>query len=334
MNTPQGKGIYIWKSANCSKEIADVVQQCVLLGLKWVAIKIGDAASTRYASFKDMPAAVAAFRAAGMSVWGWHYIYGAVYFDRNGQPQHGGASPEQEAGFAVSEVKRLGLDGYIIDAEKEYKVLAPRPRAERFMAGIKNIGCPVGLSSYRFPRLHPELPWTTFLAGTDIHMPQVYWQPGGAVSELDRSIQELTALKVLPFVPAGRAYIGDGHPNPTPAEITAFMMRSQERNCVGVFFWALDYLNLHAGGQERAKAIAQYTWSDSTTPPAPPTQARGVRVTASVLNVRVGPGVEYRDTGDLTRGAEFDVLETSGSWAQIGRNAWVAVGPGLSEYIP
>lgn len=333
-----GKGIFIWKAKNSADgSVEEIVQACLMLGLRWAALKIGDAASIEYASFADMRQAVTAFKAAGISVWGWHYVYGGVWIGKDGVVHVGGPSPVQEADFAKRWVQALGLDGYIIDAEREWKISQQAKRATKFINALTGIGCPVALSSYRFPSLHREFPWEKFLAGCDLHMPQVYWGPGRAVIDLDRSIQELSARRMLPVVPTGRAYIGNGYPEPGPGkdELDAFLNRAVERGCPGASFWALDFLYLHNGGQERSQAIADFKWGEQ--PPAPertqpPAVLGKIRVTAQALNVRLAPSIQGRDVGDLVRGTEMYVFGEYEGWAMIGDGAWISTGAGLAEW--
>lgn len=334
MNTPTGKGIFIWKSKYCETgELDDIVQACSSLGLKWVALKMGDGANSGYASFVDMAAAAAAFKAAGMAVWGWHYVRGGIWIDKNETVHTDAASPEDEAIFAKEKCGRLGLDGYIIDAEREYKVgTDTKARARRFMAALMGINVPIALCSYRFPNLHPELPWRDFLDGCDLHMPQVYWQPGGATSELVKSMQQLMALRSLPAVPVGRAYIGDGHPDPKPEELTAFMDKAQWLGCPGCSFWALDFLYLHTGGPGRGEAIARYVWD---TTPAPIAETIKMTVLVEAMNVRSGPGTSYAVVGSLKSGMTVEAMDVGGynCWVRIGPGRWAAVSVGGKRYM-
>jgi uncharacterized protein YgiM (DUF1202 family) len=50
------------------------------------------------------------------------------------------------------------------------------------------------------------------------------------------------------------------------------------------------------------------------------------------INVRSGPGAEYADLGDLMTGVIVYVVEKSGDWVRIGKNAWIKTGPGLSTW--
>lgn len=352
-----GKGIFIWKSKHIEGgDLGKIVQACTGMGLSWVALKIGDGIDVRYASFPEaMAEAVGAFRAAGIAVWGWHYVYGGLWLDKSGKVHVGGPSPAQEAAFAVRQVNELGLAGYIIDAESEWKLTAsgvasPGQRAATFMSKLQGIGAPVALCSYRFPSYHPEFPWEAFLAGCELHMPQVYWGPGRAVNDLDRSVQELRKKKLLPIVPLGRAYIGDGYPTPGPSgeELRGFMQRAVERGCPGASFWALDFLYMHAGGEERKAAIGEYEWGSAPEPEPEPVMTAPkvlgkIRVMAYWLNVRAGHSMAAADMGDLKQGSEFYVMDVwppdqgngyqAVEWVMIGAGLWIGVGRNLCEWV-
>jgi hypothetical protein len=51
-----------------------------------------------------------------------------------------------------------------------------------------------------------------------------------------------------------------------------------------------------------------------------------VRVTADVLNVRTGPGVENSLVGGLRKGEVVKVVETQGDWGMIGPQEWIHMG--------
>lgn len=342
---PVGKGIFIWQGKNfAGGSISTTVAACAAMKLKWVALKIGDRNSNTYASYIDMLNAVAAFHQAGIQVWGWHYIYGGIYIDSTGNAVPYGASPTQEAQYAIGETVRLGLDGYIIDAEKQFKLYHQQERATEFMNALDaGITVPVALCSYRFPDVHPEFPWDEFLANgrVTIHMPQVYWGPGNSKTDLLSSMYQLNAIKELPVVPVGRAYIGDGNANPTPEEITLFMQTAVDEQLHGCTFWAMDFLALHAGGSLRQKAITDFVWpDDGSLPPVvvpPPHLPKAIGtavVTAGTLNVRLGPDTTYKVMGTFSTGVEVYVFEKQGDWCRVGENIWIKSGANLSTYKP
>ena len=75
---------------------------------------------------------------------------------------------------------------------------------------------PLGLSSYRYPNYHPELPWKQFLSRVDFNQPQVYWVGAhNAVEQLDLTIKRTRAhemqlgLEPTPIHPLLCAYSDD-----------------------------------------------------------------------------------------------------------------------------
>jgi hypothetical protein len=179
---------------------------------------------------------------------------------------------KSEATVAVSNIQRFKLDGWLIDAEQQYKRKGAATWAETYMTTLRS-GCPdtaLGLCSYRFPSYHPELPWSVFLRRCDFHAPQVYWigahNPG---QQLKTSVTQLRALKDLPVVPVGAAYYDTGFSwQPTVAEINEFNQVAQEElKLRGVSWWEWTE-NGH--GTEFIKefwtAISKHAWGPVVPP--------------------------------------------------------------------
>jgi hypothetical protein len=61
-------------------------------------------------------------------------------------------------------VTELGLQGYIIDAEHEFKQPSGASAARTFMTELRKglPNKPVALCSYRFPSYHPQFPMECF----------------------------------------------------------------------------------------------------------------------------------------------------------------------------
>ena len=164
----QGKGFYIWKIDRCEGGNAKkIARQAKKAGLSHVILKIANGIFRYNYDWKTkhdlVPPVVSALRSKGIDVWGWHYVFGD--------------QPVQEARIAVKRVQELNLDGYVIDAESEYKMNGKKNAAKRFMSELRNglsHSVPIALSSYRYPSLHP-IPWNEFLEKCDYNMPQVYW---------------------------------------------------------------------------------------------------------------------------------------------------------------
>lgn len=262
----QGKGMYIWKLKDCEGgDPAVMAQEAKNAGLSHVLIKILDGpwfynlrpyydknGNLKWAD-DILPPAVAAFKAAGLEVWGWQYVYLS--------------HPELEGQRAVLRVNDLGLDGFAIDAEKECKNQPAKTKT--YVANLKGINAPVALSTYRRPDLHPEIDYKTFLSVCDYNMPQVYWEGAhNAGQQLTRSMAEYAKITKLPMIPTGSAY-KRGNWSATPADLVDFMNTAKSAGLSGVNFWVWNHL--HAKGIPGLwDTIAGFPWGGPTPPPPPP----------------------------------------------------------------
>lgn len=254
----QGKGFMIWQIARCEGGNPQAIATAAkAAGLTHVLIKIADstyAYNIDKTSQKDLvPPVVDALRAKGLKVWGWHYVYGY--------------NPVGEAAIAVQRVKQFALDGYVIDAEAEYKLPGRDAAARSFMnelrKGLPNT--PVALCSYRFPTYHPQLPWKDFLNKCDYNMPQVYWQSAhNPAEQLNRCVREFQALSPFrPIMPTGPVYkVGDWMP--TPSETVEFLNTARSLNLSSANFFEWYYARTIM--KPVWDSIAAYPWSPSSTP--------------------------------------------------------------------
>lgn len=231
----QGKGYYLWKvdrvEGGNPNAIAEVARQA---GLTHVLIKVADGRYNynvdREKNIDLVPPLVAALRARGIQPWGWHYIYGHY--------------PLTEARRAVERVNQLGLDGFIVNAEKEFKFTGMDVAAREYMLevrrGIRNI--PIGLSTYRYPHYHRPFPFEVFLEYSDINMPQVYWvknyNPGEQLLKSLHEYQGLTPWR--PFFPTGAAY-GENGWRATPEQVHEFLEAVRDYDLPGANFWEWYY---------------------------------------------------------------------------------------------
>ena len=327
MRMPKGKGWYIWQA------LADPVAAATLAraaGISHVLFKICDG-TIRYPfagpfPVDPLPVSVATFKAHGIDVWGWGYVYGTY--------------PEREADIAVERALELGVTGFVVNAEAQYKRYPDRHlRARAYMARLRSgLGAdfPLGLSSYRFPSYHPELPWYEFLSSVDFNMPQVYWmQAHNAGAQLKRTVQEFSTMAVKrPIIPTGAAFKEHGW-RAEPLEVLEFLQTAQELCVPGVNFWewSLARRDLPACWD----VIAQFPWG--TTPPEPPPDPElsgtPLRVIASALNVRTGPGVGYPIVGSLHAGDIVEILGVGGidAWVEFEPGRYAAVRIGGKTYM-
>ena len=251
--TLQGKGFYIWQIKRCEAGSATAIANAaVQAGLSHVLIKIADGTSAYNidsASGVDLvPAVKQALKLRNIQVWGWHYVYG---YD-----------PTGEANIAIQRIQQLGLDGYAIDAEAQYKEPGRDAAARTFMTRLRSAlpSFPIALSSYRYPTYHPQLPWQAFLEKCDLNMPQVYWveahNPG---EQLARSLREFQAITPFrPLIPTGSAY-KQGTWAPSPAEIIEFLDTARNLNMSAANFWEWGHTRLYL--PQLWDTVAAYSWS-------------------------------------------------------------------------
>jgi len=147
-------------------------------------------------------------------------IRGLVHF--YGWHWNEGYDPAGEALIACQAIDELGLEAYMMDYEAPLKInlAAQKIIMQEFRQRKPNF--PVGLCSYRYPSAHPQIKWADILPFFDFHAPQVYWQDShNPAFQLQKSYDELMALKNMPFIPVGAAY-SEGGWQPTKDEITEF----------------------------------------------------------------------------------------------------------------
>jgi hypothetical protein len=251
-----GKGWFIWQVSRCERgDPAAIAAKAASTGTTHVLIKIAERSHAygldRFG--RDLVAPVAAtLRARGLQVWGWHYVYGD--------------QPVDEAEVAARRFRQLQLDGYVVNAEAQYKRPGKSVAAQRFMATLR-AGLPVdalvALSSYRYPALHRQFPWRVFLESCDLVMPQVYWeQAHNPAPQLARSIREFSDARLVghvrPIVPTGAAY-GAGNWRATPEDLVQFLNEARRQRLPAANFYSWDYAT-SPGHTELWDAVASYSW--------------------------------------------------------------------------
>ncbi len=256
----QGKGFFIWKVRDCEGgNPAAIANAAQAAGFTHVLIKIADGPYTynvdRNTNQDLVPPVVQALREKNMRVWGWHYVYGN--------------NPIGEANIAIRRLQELGLEGYVIDAEAEYKQPGKANAASAYLTRLRSSlpNLPFALSSYRYPTYHPQLPWKTFLEKVDFNMPQVYWeQAHNPDAQLKRCVREFQALTpVRPVIPTGPAYTVGGW-KPTEADIKSFLDTTRELKLNAVNFFSWD--ECKARVPYIWDTVSAYQWGAAPPPPA------------------------------------------------------------------
>jgi hypothetical protein len=323
-----GLGYYLWKVWLVEDgDPGAIADKAAAAGFTHVLIKIANGIypynTTPANSREYVTPLVAALHARGILAYGWHYVFGE--------------NPAAEAAIAVRRVHETGVDGYVVDAETEYKNRANQARA--FMAALRAglPGFPVALSTFRFPVYHMEFPFAEFLRGCNVNMPQVYWeQSHNAASQLAECKRQYDALYIskgiqpLPFIPTGAAYRWEGW-EPSEADVVAFLEQAKAMGLAGANWW--EWWCTHARVPHLWETIVAHNpWgAPPPPPPPPPPPAASMRamVITETLNLRMGPGIAFAITGRAIRGQYFDVhaiqYDAAGNeWLRISENAWCA----------
>ncbi len=248
----QGKGFFIWKIKDCENgNPQSIAKAAKTAGMTHVLIKIADGAfpyNTVRETKQDLIEPVAdAIKSAGLEVWGWHYVYGEF--------------PVNEANIAIAQMKKFDMDGYVIDAEWEYKEPGKKNAASAYMKILrKNLpNTPIALSSYRFPAYHPQLPWKTFLEYADYNMPQVYWEKAHNPSaQLERTVHEFQAMTPnRPVIPTGPTYRA-GAWIPTQKDTQEFLETAKKLKLAAVNFFSWD--ECRPALENQWQTISNFDW--------------------------------------------------------------------------
>ena len=250
--TLDGKGFYIWRIENCDGGNAQIIaSEAKRADLSHVLIKVANETRTynvdRETNIDLVPPVANALRAQGIQVWGWQYIYGE--------------NPIGEARVAAQRVLELGLDGFVVNAEKEFKESGKDVSARRYMRELRDAlpDTPIGLSTYRFPTIHPQFPYSEFLEKCDINLPQVYWMgASNPEAQLIRSMRDYQNIQpVRPMIPTGFAFSEYGY-EPNPGEPSRFMDTAKELNQTAANFWSWD--SSRSRIPEIWNEIRDYSW--------------------------------------------------------------------------
>lgn len=347
-----GKGMYIWKVRHLAELLGKgqtitptvdlIVEKLLDAGMTHAWIKIAEG-SGRYNIYNGRDYAkelVLAMRKRGLSAWGWQYVYGRY--------------PDYEARAAIQRLQELDLDGFVVDAEVEYKQSGANA-AKRYMVLLRQAfpDLPIGLSSFRFPSFHREFPFDAFLAYCDFNAPQVYWMGAtNAGAQLQRCLNEFkTIVKVQrPVFPTGAAYHERGWQS-TAAQVLDFMQTAKELGLCGFNFWemanCLTYMpdvwemisdfRMTGDGGPVTEEPGDGEEGPGTGDEGPGAIHPKAQVVSDVVTLRSGPGTIFPEIRKLKNGDVVDVLDIVGSsaWLLVSRNPdrYIAAYYGNKRYV-
>lgn len=217
----RGVGMWLWQMSKCGGgDFYRIAARLGDAGIFYALVKIADGRSPMKPNVAALSPLKVALDERGIGLGGWAWV------------RHD--NPEAEAELAARLVADHGLDSFVVNAEKD--TLGQHALARRYMARLREklpAGVPVALSSYKFPKAHPTLPWREYLDACDAGMPQVYLWGSKPSAQVARSAQEWGAYG-KPIIPTGPLWPKGGA---TPETVGRFI--EDQKNAVGVNFW--DY---------------------------------------------------------------------------------------------
>lgn len=255
-----GKGIYLWQIKRVAGgDPAAIASMAAAAKLTHVLIKVADGKyGYGFSGGTDLvPGVVAALKSKGIQAWGWQYVYGANH--------------KAEAQKAIDRVKSLKLDGFVVNAEGQFKAKGMADIARKYMKLIKTgLGStPIGLSTYRYPTIHYQFPFSVFLEYCDYNLPQIYWiESVNPAQQLKKSYDEYKKVTPWkPYIPTGAAF-AQGNWSVTQAQINEFLAKAREMKLAGANFWEMGSAN--ENGAKLWNAIQGYDWATGTAPTPEP----------------------------------------------------------------
>lgn len=329
-----------------AERIADTAQKA---GMTHVLIKVADGIyrynsrrrkedgniaynSSLPGAVDDCPAVVKALQKRGIQAWGWQYIYGSY--------------PEKEAQIAIQRVKELGLDGFVVNAEAQFKKLGMEKAAKTYMDLLAaGVDVPIGFSSFKYPTYHQPLPFALFLSYCDVNMPQVYpigdFREDAHSIQLIRSLREYRAINpYVPIIPTGGAFSQSYTYQSktlswvaTASQVVDFYEACEREGLQGGNLW--DWYSMSDRFPELWVAHKEYAWPGSVvTPPIgdgdppppvepPPPGDDDVNISVNVLanpylNIRKEPTVHSDIVGKLSVNTTVTVTDIQ----RVGRDLW------------
>jgi hypothetical protein len=203
------------------------------------ATKVG-ATAVAIRTDNDIPAAVAAFHAVDVKVFGWRFP----------SVQHDKTMYEAQR---VAEFFKAGMDGYFADPESDtsaydnwdQKGLAPL--ATEFCQAIvaAAAGKPFGVTShYRAKFVEPNLPWAAFFQFATVLLPQAYWRDENGI--IGHGIPgDNYVMAITSWVQAGGAKakiqpMGGGLLQSKAADIAAYAKAASTAGVDTVHFYTYD----------------------------------------------------------------------------------------------
>ena len=306
----KGLGFYIYKLSELIKYLDPDMLVNVLdqVGVNWISFKISDGESPYNqigGNDKVLLSYIDALVEAKIMVGGWSYCYPAPT-----------CKPNTEAYLIGERIEKLGLQFVDLDIEGEWKKPNLGQSIDKLLYIDTGLKFPIGLCSYRFPIMHPQINWARFFKNPSLKYlsPQLYWlgndNPG---EQIEQSLKQYREMTDLPFIPIGCTF-AHGAWEPTADQLVQFIVTCKGESFPAWGFYSLDWILAH-DHYDWLSAIAGKTVTPPE-PPGPPLPAY-IRTTNNV-NSRSAPVIsDHSLVGSFSSGKVLQVLGEEGNFYQV-----------------
>ncbi len=161
MNT-HPNGVWIWNLSELENNYLNSLVKCKV---KRVYLKVFDGKSRpMFWSHQCSPEIIKEFKSRGVEVYGWGYHYGTDNI--------------VEQVSALKQALDCGLNGYILDLEKEVEDKSTHAYVEKLLFVLRPLvqEGTLGYTSFGHPGLHPNVPWEILDKYCDLGLPQIYFE--------------------------------------------------------------------------------------------------------------------------------------------------------------
>lgn len=227
---PTGRGFYIWRVSRCEGgHIPEIINRALRCNVSWLCIKCGDQGRP-WQQFS--PALVEVCHRAGIRIYGWSYDV----------PNRIEAQAE-----VVRQIRDMGADGYLIDAEAEWD---RDPHADEHARQYMDLLRPLSSDSFLLLdapwdviAYHRSFPFTAFATGLSARCPQNYHIAHGMsahrswarfVANWSKYHAQHPAQK-LPLIPSLSTWQGA-----TVEDVISLERAARSTGCPGVLHWVWD----------------------------------------------------------------------------------------------
>lgn len=234
--------MFIWRLAPVVKAEVDIpgmVKKAKAAQLSGVWIKVADGASAyenvQPKNIAQFQAARAAFREAGIAVWGW-------------QVPHGGtlSHAKEEGDLLVQLANDLDLDGVLMDAEAGEVFFTGTDAiasaySDTIHSGLASTSRGIAMCGNDIPTNFKNYPFESFVKNAQFNAPQVYYGSSPSVTHrLNRAIDANRHFGV-PLFPVGAGWVGDGggcvSASACAERAREFIRLAHEHEYAGYAFW-------------------------------------------------------------------------------------------------